>query len=117
MKKITKKKLEQELSTAIENVLSKHDSHAISKTKKAIKESVKTVIKKFNKTIKALAERKEAVKAKRKPAKKVSVKRSVATKRVSIRYHKPKNVILSQGTPPQVAQPIQLSGAQDTENS
>ncbi|CAN5448195.1 hypothetical protein BH11BAC1_BH11BAC1_03430 [soil metagenome] len=116
MKKQTKKKLEQELAAAIETILAKHDSHAISKTKKAIKVSVKSVIKKFNKTTKALAAKKEAVLAKRRSKKKVAVKKKVSTKPAAVKYVRPKNLILSPGPQPEINQTDQSIEGFRTEN-
>lgn len=94
MKKQTKKKLENDLATAIRTILAGYDSHAISKTNKAIKQSVKSVIKKFNKTSKALTKKKEAVKAKRKTTKKTTkkapVRKSVVAKPAAVKYPRTK---------------------------
>lgn len=90
MKKQTKKKLENDLAVAIQNVLAKYDNNAVAKTKKAIKQSVKSVTKKFSKSIRALTKKKEAVKAKRKNTKKTPVRKVVVAKPASVKYPKPK---------------------------
>ncbi|MCX6273616.1 MAG: hypothetical protein NTV09_00210 [Bacteroidetes bacterium] len=116
MKKQTKKKLENDLATAIQNVLAKYDSHAVPKTKKVIKQSVKSVTKKFNKTIKALTEKKEAVKAKRKKAKKASVRKSVAPKPVSVKYPRPKKKTAYVAPSKASTQPLAISVGSSQEN-
>lgn len=116
MKKQTKKKLENDLGAAIKSVLAKYDSSAIPKMKKAIKQSVKSVTKKFSKTINALTEKKEAVKAKRKNAKKTTVRKSVAPKPVSVEYPRPRKKIVNVAPSTVSAQPLAMSVGGSQEN-
>lgn len=116
MKKQTKKKLENDLAVAIQSVLAKYDHNAVAKTKKAIKQSVKSVTKKINKTIKALAKKKEAVIAKRKKAKKASVRKAVVAKPASVKYRKPRKKIANNATSVASAQPLTMSVGGSREN-
>jgi|GEM_PF-6303797 len=92
MKKQIKKKLELELTGAIQAVLAKHDAGAVGKTKKTIRQAGKSVVKKFSKTLKALTKQKEAAKAKKKNSKKASIKKGVVVRPAS-KYKRPRNVV------------------------
>jgi hypothetical protein len=76
MNKQAKKKLELQLSTAIEGILVKQDTGAAAKSKKSVKQASKAVVKKFNKALKALQEKKEAARKKIKSKKKKTTKKS-----------------------------------------
>jgi len=116
MKKQAKKKLESELLTAIKHVLEKHESKAVAKTKKAIKLAGKTVVKKFAKSVKALAKQKEAARAKRKKSKKVLVKKSSTVKSAVARYPNPKKPIGRASIPSGISQPATMPEGSSTEN-
>jgi hypothetical protein len=91
MKKGFKKELEHELAEVIKNILSGHNTHALAKTKKAVKQASKIVSKKFVKTLKALAEKRSAAarkKSRQNRKTKVKPDKNVASKKV-----KPKDVL------------------------
>jgi len=73
MNKQSKKKLELQLSKAIEDVLGKQDSKAAAKSKKSIRQASKAVVKKFNKALKSTEGKKD-------PAKKKVIKSKKKTK-------------------------------------
>ena len=113
MKKETKKKLEQELITAVEAVLAKHNSKGIAKTKKAIKTASKSVAKKFNKVLKAIVEKKQPVaKAKKKPAIKPVSKKTLVVKR-----SKPKKINKAPVAVKEFVQPVIAVEGRDQQNS
>jgi hypothetical protein len=99
MKKENKKKLEQELVTALENVLAKHDIRAVEKTKKVIRQSGKAVVKRFSKTLKSLAGKKDT-KAKKKSSGNASIKRAIPGRQPLTKYdHQENNTVHVTGHP------------------
>ena len=72
MNKQTKKKLELQLQTAIEGILTKQDSRAATKSRKTVRQASKAVVKKFNKAVKSLEEKNDAQKPKKIKSKKKS---------------------------------------------
>ena len=70
MNKQSKKKLELQLSTAIEDVLGKQDSKAAVKSRKSIRQASKAVVKKFNKALKSIEGKKDSAKKKELKSKK-----------------------------------------------
>lgn len=105
MKKETKKKLEIDLATAIEGVLAKYNSKAISKTKKTIKQAGKAVTKKFNKTVKAIMQQKEAAKVKKGTVRKSSVKKAAAVKPAKVKLPGTGKAVVT-AAPPKVTAPV-----------
>jgi len=83
MKKQVKKKLELQLQTAIEGILVKQDSGAAAKSKKTIRQASKAVVKKFNKAMKSLEEKKDTEKKKKVKKKKTYTNNKTQIKNIS----------------------------------
>src|SRR6188768_3724015 len=83
MNKQSKKKLELQLSMAIEDVLGKQDSKAAAKSKKSIRQASKAVVKKFNKALKSTEVKKDPAKKKEIKSKKKTKAKATPLKNIS----------------------------------